>query len=663
MRIVSRLALLAATSLAPCQAYAQQVPVPAPQAEEGAGEEPGDEIIVQATRSGRRLQEEPVRVEVLAREEVEEKLMMRPGNVAMILSETGGLRVQVTSPALGAANIRVQGMDGRYTLLLADGLPLYGGQASSLGLLQIPPTDLGQVEVIKGAASALYGPSALGGMINLVSRRPADTPEGEVLLNASTRGGQDATGYASAPVAEGLGASLTGGYHRQTSQDIDGDGWIDMASYERWTVRPRLFWEGATGATAFLTAGAMNEQRLGGTLPGQTTPDGSAFPQAQDTDRFDGGLVVKVPVGDTTSLHVRSSAMTQKHHHVFGDVTENDRHTTLFAEASLSGKSGGTAWVGGAAWQRDSLGSHTFPTFNYAFEVPGIFGQVEQEITGDVTLAGSARLDFHDTYGTRFSPRLSLLYKPGPWTIRASGGRGFYAPTPFVEEIEAAGLSRLEPLGKLKPETATTGSLDIGYARGPIEANVTLFASDMNDTTRIEPVGPAGLANRVRLINVPGQTRIRGTELLLRYRQNGFTVTGSYVYVDATEPDPDAAGRRTVPLTPKHSASVVAMWEEHDKGRLGFEVYYTGKQPLEDNPYRTSGKPYFEIGLLGEIVVGKARLFLNAENLLGVRQTRFDSLLRPGRAPDGRWTVDAWAPLEGFTLNGGIRLRFGGGEH
>lgn len=658
MRRVFGLALLSASSLTPYHAHAQQLAEQATQSDEGVSEEPEEEIIVQATRSGRRVQDEPVRVEVINREEIEEKLMMRPGNVAMILSETGGLRVQVTSPALGAANIRVQGMDGRYTLLLADGLPLYGGQASSLGLLQIPPTDLGQVEVIKGAASALYGPSALGGMINLVSRRPGDAPEAEVLLNASTRGGQDATAYGAAPLAEGLGASLTGGYHRQTSQDIDGDGWIDMPSYERWSVRPRLFWEGENGATAFLTAGAMTEQRLGGTLKGRTTPDGRAFAEAQDTDRFDGGLVAQIPVSESASLHFRSSAMTQQHRHVFGDVEENDRHTTLFAEASLSGKSDGTSWVGGAAYQRDSFGSQTFPVFNYAFEVPGIFGQVEQEITGDLTLAGSARLDFHDTYGTRFSPRLSILYRPGPWTIRASGGRGFYAPTPFVEEIEAAGLSRLEPLGKLKAETAATGSLDVGYASGPFEANITLFASNMNDTTRIEPVGPAALANRVRLVNVPGQTRIRGSELLLRYRRGAYTLTGSYVYVDASEPDPDGLGRRTVPLTPKHTAGLVAMWEEHDRGRLGLEVYYTGRQPLEDNPYRTRGKPYFEIGLLGEIVVGKARLFLNAENLLGIRQTKYDSLLRPQRAPDGRWTVDAWAPLEGFTLNGGVRFRF-----
>jgi len=88
-----------------------------------------EEITVQATRSRRRLQDEPIPVEVINQEEIEEKLLMRPGNMPMLLAETGGLRVQVTSPGLGSANIRVQGMRGRYTQLLADGLPLYGGQA------------------------------------------------------------------------------------------------------------------------------------------------------------------------------------------------------------------------------------------------------------------------------------------------------------------------------------------------------------------------------------------------------------------------------------------------------------------------------------------------------------------------------------------------------
>ena len=116
-----------------------------------------EEVFVQATRSGRRIQDAAIRVEALSGEEIEEKLLMRPSNMSMMLNETGGLRVQITSPALGSANVRIHGMRGRYTQLLADGLPLYGGQASSLGLLQVPPSDLGQVEIIKGAASALYG--------------------------------------------------------------------------------------------------------------------------------------------------------------------------------------------------------------------------------------------------------------------------------------------------------------------------------------------------------------------------------------------------------------------------------------------------------------------------------------------------------------------------
>jgi iron complex outermembrane receptor protein len=102
------------------------------------------------------------------------------------------------------------------------------------------------------------------------------------------------------------------------------------------------------------------------------------------------------------------------------------------------------------------------------------------------------------------------------------------------------------------------------------------------------------------------------------------------------------------------------MWEEHDKGRVGLELYYTGEQALDDNPYRTTSEPYFELGLLAELVVGKVRLFVNAENILGTRQTEYDPLLRPARAPDGRWTVDVWAPTEGFVVNGGLRFKFGG---
>ena len=619
-------------------------------------EEQAEEIIVQGTRTRRRIQDEPIRVEVIVREEIEEKLLMRPGNIAMLVNETPGIRVQVTSPALGAANIRVQGLEGRYTQLLADGLPLYGGQTSSLGLLQIPPTDLGQVEVIKGAASALYGPSALGGVINLVSRRPSDAFEAEALLNATTRDGQDLTAYMSTTLGGGWSASLTGGAHRQGQDDLDGDGWIDLPGYERFSARPRLFWEGPDGASLFLTAGALTEARAGGTLPGRTTPDGRPFPQLQDTDRLDAGLVAELPLEGLGTLGFRASGMTQRHRHVFGDIVEDDRHHTLFTEASLSGRSDTTSWVGGVAFQRDSFRSNTFTAFDYSYEVPGLFAQVEHDFQSNLTFAASGRVDFHSQYGTQFSPRLSGLWRPGPWTVRASYGRGFYAPTPFVEEIEDAGLSRLEPLSGLRAETAESGSIDIGYVRGPIETSLTLFTSTIDRATRLVPIA----ADRVRLVNLAGDTKVRGSELLLRYRNAPFTLTGSYVYMDASEPDEAGSGRRRTPLVPRHTAGLVAVWERHGRGRIGIEAYYTGEQALEDNPFRSESRPYLHVGILGEIAIGRLRLFANAENILGIRQTRYDPLLLPQRLPDGRWTVDVWAPTEGFILNAGVRLRFGG---
>jgi iron complex outermembrane receptor protein len=129
-------------------------------------------------------------------------------------------------------------------------------------------------------------------------------------------------------------------------------------------------------------------------------------------------------------------------------------------------------------------------------------------------------------------------------------------------------------------------------------------------------------------------------------------VTATYTYVRAREMDADVA------LTPRHSAGLVGMVESEDEGRLGVEVYFTGTQRLEANPYRSISEPYVIVGVLGERRLGRVRLFVNGENLTGVRQTRFDPLVRPVRAPDGRWTVDGWAPLEGRVVNGGVRIGF-----
>ena len=79
---------------------------------------------------------------------------------------------------------------------------------------------------------------------------------------------------------------------------------------------------------------------------------------------------------------------------------------------------------------------------------------------------------------------------------------------------------------------------------------------------------------------------------------------------------------------------------------------------MEANPHRDTSEPYTLTGLLIERRVGRLRLFVNLENLTDVRQQQWDPVLRSDRAVDGRWTVDAWAPLDGRVINGGVRVQF-----
>jgi outer membrane receptor for ferrienterochelin and colicins len=162
----------------------------------------------------------------------------------------------------------------------------------------------------------------------------------------------------------------------------------------------------------------------------------------------------------------------------------------------------------------------------------------------------------------------------------------------------------------------------------------------------------------VEFLNAAESTRTEGTELLLRYRRDGFVALATHAWTRSTEFDADEQVRRAVPLTPAHAGSLNAIWEGDEWGRFGIEMYFIGRQDLDENPYRGKSRPHLLSGALGERRVGGVRVFVNAENLLDVRQTQHDPLVVPVARRDGRWTVDAWAPLEGRVINAGLRVAF-----
>jgi iron complex outermembrane receptor protein len=607
-------------------------------------------ITVSATRTDARLEDQPMRVEVLVREEIEEKMLMTPGDIVMMLNEMGGMRVQATSPSLGAASVRIQGLRGRYTRFFSDGLPLFG-EVGGIGLLQIPPMDLGQVEVIKGVASSLYGAGAMGGVVNLISRRPGPATQREFLLNRSTRGATDAVAWYATPAKQGWAFTLLGGGHWQTSTDVNKDSWADLPGYARGVVRPRVFWDGGGGKTFFATVGFTAEDRHGGTVPGAILlAAGVPYAEALATRRADGGAVGQMLFRQRYLLSARAAVSQQRHDHQFGEIRERDRHDTAFGEITLRASAGRHTLIGGLAVERDGYRPRDLPQFAYTFTVPGVFAQSDVEVRKWLSLSASGRLDHHSTYGTFFSPRVSGLLRRGRWTSRLSIGTGFFGPSPLTEETEAAGLTRLLIPQALRAEEGRSTSLDVSRTDGPLSYTLTLFSSRVRNPIHVDRSKGLVLTN----LNEP--TTNIGVELLSTLRHAPYSATATYTYVQARELE--GTVRRDAPLTPRHSAGIVGMWEREDVGRVGVEFYYTGVQRLEENPFANISKPYVIVGLLAERQFGQFRLFVNGENLTGVRQTRWDPLIRSSRAPDGRWTVDAWAPLEGRNVNGGLRVRF-----
>jgi iron complex outermembrane receptor protein len=311
----------------------------------------------------------------------------------------------------------------------------------------------------------------------------------------------------------------------------------------------------------------------------------------------------------------------------------------------------------GGALQHERYTARDVDGFDYAFTIPALFAQDEFSISERLTLSASARLDHHSEYGAFLNPRLSVLVRPaGDWSVRASAGTGYFAPTPWIEETEAVGLRRLTSWRCLDAERVRSASLDVGHTFGAFELNATLFGSHVRSAVQARP--DAADPTRLVLGNAARPVRTHGTELLARYHRDAVHVTATHVFMRSTEPDPETGERRDVPLNPRHALGLVAAWEAEERGRVGIEFYFTGRQTLDANPYRTTAPRHVIIGFLAERRMGPVRVFLNAENVLDARQTRHDPLMLPERAPDGRWITDVWGPLEGRAFNGGVRWFF-----
>ena len=614
-----------------------------------------EEVTVSATRTERLAGQTPLRVEVVDEMEVDENTLMAPSGITMLLNETPGLRVQPASPTLGTGSVRILGLSGQYTAMLADGLPLYGGAASALGPLDISPVDLSRVELIKGAASSLYGGQALGGVINLISKQP--TGRSEVLLNRRTMGVTDAAAWLSRRLTEYAGVSFLASGTMQEAVDPDDDGWSDQPRARRWGVRPRFSFADTTGRSLFVTLGYGYDDRRGGTLGSALAPDGSPFREGLTGRRADAGLTVRLPTTDSGHVAVRLAASSNRRARLFGaGPAERDRISTGFAEITRVAQWERGALVVGAAVQGDLYANELNPAFDHDWVTPGLFVTGDRDV-GPVTVSASVRADRHPASGFEVTERLAVLARPAEgWSVRLSGGTGFAAPASLTEEVEAIGLRAIEP-GVLRAERSLGGMLDLNGHMLGAELLLTGYASSIDGAIQLVDLGDPSRSGALR--NAAGATRVAGAEGAAIWRfgeEHKFLLT--YGYARGSMTDPESGAREPMPLLNRHRVGADLMLERPGVYRVGIEGIYYGRQMLHDNPYLGESKPYLYAMAMGLRQFGPVELVANFENLLDVRMTEYQRLVRPSPGVGGRWTTDAWGPLEGFMANVAVRYRW-----
>ena len=633
-----------------------------------AGGEDIEEIIITTTRSSRTIVNLPTRVEFIGGEELDEKSNMKPGDIRMLLTESTGIQTQQTSVASANANIRIQGLDGRYTQILKDGFPLYGGYAGGLSIMQIPPLDLQQVDIIKGAASTLYGGGAIAGLVNLISKRPTDKREISLMGDVTSAKGLNLSGLYAQKFNK-IGITLFAARNSNQAYDPADIGFSAIPRFTRYSIHPKLYFYLHERATLNVGLNAGFEDRLGGSMDyiaGGRNPDNSFF-EKNKTARIGTQLDFTWLTKKERVLNIKNSL------NVFDrDITQpnyvfSGRQLSSFSEVNYVVERQQAEWIiGGNIWVDKFEETRTtyIPSRNFGQTIVGGFVQNNWSARDWLSVESGLRVDYAAMTGANRSersdvfvlPRLSLLFKISPQlTSRLGGGLGYKTPTIFTEEAETRVFRDVRPIDfdEVAPERSAGVNADINYRRGFGE-DWTFSINQLFFYTHLQrPVvfSAALLPNEFFVFqNANGFTNTWGGETNVKLGYQAFKLFIGYTLVNAHQ---HFNGDKTaLPLTARHRLNNVLVYEVEEKWRVGLEAYYFGPQSLS-NGQKT--RDYWVTGFMTERIWEQLSLYVNFENFLDTRQTRFGSIYTG--SPSNPRFGEIYAPLDGFVINGGIKIR------
>lgn len=620
-----------------------------------------DEVVIQSSRSTRTVRKTPTRIEFIGAEELSEKAVMNPTNISMVLRESTGIQMQQTSLSSGNTNIRIQGLDGRYTQLLRDGFPLYGGFSSGLSILQIPPLDLKQFEIIKGSSSTLYGGGAIAGLINMVSKTPDEEPTLDIMLTQTQALGSTANVFYSKR-NEKFGVSLYGSGHYQKAYDPEDDGFSNLPKTTSISFNPKFFYYPSEKTTFWFGLNGTYDDRIGGDITKIESGENGIHQYTEEnvSKRLSSQAVYETQIDSVSSLNIKNSISFFDRELTIPDFTFDGKQTNTFTEINYQKSANKTDWIFGANLYTSDFDENDNATLqrDQTDITYGAFVNNIYDISDNWILETGLRADYNTDFGFFPLPRVSLLYKnDSGFSSRIGGGLGYKIPDIFTEEAEFINFENVLGIDKssLNAERSYGINLDFNY-------QTLLFESvgfSINQLFYVTAINDALLLNSTdngffQFENATDEILSKGAETNIKFTYKDFRWFLNYALIDTKLNY--LAGNPQKPLTAKHNAGSVLMYES-EKWRIGYETFYTGKQFLSNGTETTD---FVTMGLLLMRNFKFGSAFVNFENFTDRRQSKFSPLVLPPH--DNPEFSEIYAPTDGFIFSVGIIIKPFGNE-
>jgi outer membrane receptor for ferrienterochelin and colicins len=583
------------------------------------------------------------------------------------LQNVNGVRPQLNCSVCNTGDIHINGLEGPYTFVLIDGMPIVSGLSTVYGLTGIPQALIERVEIVKGPASTLYGSEAVGGIINVITKKPTNAPLlstdtfasswGEVSLDVGLR-------YNASEKAQGLlGINY---FNYQNRIDNNNDNFTDMTLQNRISIFNKINIERKSNKVFTIAGRYVYEDRWGGEMDWEKEFRGGnqIYGESIYTNRWETFGTYELPT--TENISFQFSANGHYQNSFYGETSYDAEQLISFGQLVYNKKLGEKHdLLLGVAYRYTFYDDNTFATLGDGglennpsiIHLPGVFVQDEISLSDRKKLLLGVRWDNNSVHGNIFSPRVNYKWSSRDKSniVRLSAGNGFRVANVFTEDHAAlTGARTVEFDGELDPETSWNANVNYVKKINTENSFITLDASAFYTyfNNRILPDYETD-PNKIIYANLEGFSVSQGISLnadLLFTNGLAINVGATLMEVSVTENDV----KRTQLLTESFSG----VWSISYKFNNDFILDYTGnlygpmRLPLlgEDDP-RDEYSPWFSIQniQLSKKLSNSWEVYGGVKNLLN-----FTPASNSINSPDMPFS-DSFDPSYVYASNQGIR--------